>query len=222
MIQKLLDLGERPVKDIMTPRTDVVGLDIAGDAEMHAETIRKNHYRHMPVYEGSLDNILGAVTCLDYLLLEPKLPVREVMRKVLFVPESKRIDDLLETFRMQNERFAVCIDEYGGTAGIVTQEDVLEEIFGEFYDEYAKVDQPIRQLETGTFVVEGKLPLQDFNEYFLSRLASEDASTVGGFLLEKMGVVPLHGAKYETEDFEFVIQSMIRHRIQHVLVRRKT
>jgi len=222
MIQKLLDLGERPVKDIMTPRTDVVGLDIAGDAEMHAEIIRKNHYRHMPVYEGSLDNILGAVTCLDYLLLEPKLPVREVMRKVLFVPESKRIDDLLETFRMQNERFAVCIDEYGGTAGIVTQEDVLEEIFGEFYDEYAKVDQPIRQLETGTFVVEGKLPLQDFNEYFLSRLASEDASTVGGFLLEKMGVVPLHGAKYETEDFEFVIQSMIRHRIQHVLVRRKT
>ena len=113
------------------------------------------------------------------------------------------------------------MDEHGGTAGVVTQEDILEEIFGEFYDEYAKVENPIRRLGVDTYAVEGKLPLQEFNEHFLAKLEAEEATTLGGFLLEKMGVVPLRGAKYETEEFEFVIQSMIRQRIQQVLVRKK-
>ena len=99
--------------------------------------------------------------------------------------------------------------------------DVLEEIFGEFYDEYEKVENPIRRLGVDLYIVEGKVPLQDFNDYFLAKLEAEEASTLGGYLLEKMGVVPVKEAKYETEDFEFVIQSMIRQRIQHVLVRKK-
>ena len=221
MIQKLLDLGERPVKDIMTPRTDVVGLDIADSEETHAMTIKSNHYCHMPVFQESLDNILGVVTGLEYLLAEPRPQVKDILKKALFVPESKRIDDLLETFRTQDEQFAVCVDEYGGTAGIVTHEDVLEEIFGEFYDEYANIENPIRQLGAGAHVVEGKIPLQDFNAYFLSNLESEESTTLGGYLLEKMGEVPARGAKYETEDFEFTVQSMIRQRIQHVLVRKR-
>ncbi len=221
MIQKLLDLGERPVKDIMTPRTDVIGLDIEDSEETHAMTIKSNHYRHMPVFQESLDNILGVVTGLEYLLAEPRPQVKDILKKVLFVPESKRIDDLLETFRTQDERFAVCVDEYGGTAGIVTQEDVLEEIFGEFYDEYASIENPVRQLGAGTHVVEGKISLQDFNAYFLSNLESEESTTLGGYLLEKMGEVPVRSAKYETEDFEFTVQSMIRQRIQHVLVRKR-
>jgi putative hemolysin len=221
MIQKLLDLGERPVKDIMTPRTDVIGLDIESSEETHAMTIKNNHYRHMPVFQESLDNILGVVTGLEYLLAEPRPQVKDILKKALFVPESKRIDDLLETFRTHDERFAVCVDEYGGTAGIVTQEDVLEEIFGEFYDEYASIENPVRQLGAGTHVVEGKISLQDFNAYFLSNLESEESTTLGGYLLEKMGEVPVRSAKYETEDFEFTVQSMIRQRIQHVLVRKR-
>ena len=175
----------------------------------------------MPVFQESLDNILGVVTGLEYLLAEPRPQVKDILKKALFVPESKRIDDLLETFRTQDEQFAVCVDEYGGTAGIVTQEDVLEEIFGEFYDEYANIENPIRQLGAGAHVVEGKIPLQDFNAYFLSNLESEESTTLGGYLLEKMGEVPARGAKYETEDFEFTVQSMIRQRIQHVLVRKR-
>lgn len=221
MIQKLLDLGERPVKDIMTPRTDVIGLDIESSEETHAMTIKNNHYRHMPVFQESLDNILGVVTGLEYLLAEPRPQVKDILKKALFVPESKRIDDLLETFRTHDERFAVCVDEYGGTAGIVTQEDVLEEIFGEFYDEYASIENPVRQLGAGAHVVEGKISLQDFNAYFLSNLESEESTTLGGYLLEKMGEVPVRSAKYETEDFEFTVQSMIRQRIQHVLVRKR-
>lgn len=143
------------------------------------------------------------------------------MREPLFVPESKRIDDLLETFRSKNERFAVCVDEFGGTAGVVTQEDILEEIFGEFYDEYAKVENPIRRLGEDLYLVEGKTSLQDFNDFFSSHLKSEEATTLGGYLFEKMGVVPAKGAILNTEQFDFVIQDMIKQRIHQVSVRRK-
>jgi putative hemolysin len=222
MIQKLLELGERPVKDIMTPRTDLVGLDIEESSEKHEELIRKFHYSRLPVFQGSMDQILGVVESQRYLLQEPLPDVKQVMREPLFVPESKRIDALLETFQVKNERFAVCVDEFGGTAGVVTQEDILEEIFGEFYDEYAKVDNPIRRLGEDLYVVEGKVSLQDFNEFFSCHLVAEEATTLGGYLFEKMGVVPVKGATLTTEQFDFVIQDMVRQRIHQVSVRRKS
>ena len=221
MIQKLLDLGERPVKDIMTPRTDLVGLDIEEPSEKHEELIRKYHFTRLPVFQGSLDHVLGIVESQNYLLQEPRLDAKQVMREVLFVPESKRIDELLETFRLKNEHLAVCVDEFGGTAGVVTQEDILEEIFGEFYDEYAKVENPIRRLGEDLYLVEGKVNLQEFNNFFSSHLAAEEATTLGGYLFEKMGVIPVKGAVLNTEKFDFVIQDMVRQRIHQVMVRRK-
>ncbi len=222
MIQKLLDLGERPVKSIMTPRTDLVGLDIDEAPERHEELIRKYQFSKLPVFQGSLDQILGVVESQDYLLQEPLADLKQVMREPLFVPESKRIDDLLETFQVKNERFAVCVDEFGGTAGVVTQEDILEEIFGEFYDEYAKVENPIRRSGEDLYLVEGKTSLQDFNDFFSSHLKSEEATTLGGYLFEKMGVVPVKGAALSTEQFDFVIQDMIKQRIHQISVRRKS
>jgi len=176
----------------------------------------------LPVFQGSLDQVLGIVESQNYLLQEPRLDVREVMRETLFVPESKRIDELLETFRAKNENLAVCVDEFGGTAGVVTQEDILEEIFGEFYDEYAKVENPIRRLGEDLYLVEGKVNLQEFNEFFSVQLAAEEATTLGGYLFEKMGVVPSKGIVLNTELFDFVIQDMVRQRIHQVMVRRKS
>jgi putative hemolysin len=221
MIQKLLDLGDRPIKDIMTPRTDLVGLDVEESPEKHETLIRKYHFSRIPIFQGSLDHILGVVELQSYLLEEPRPDVKQVMKEPLFVPESKKIDDLLETFRTRNERFAVCVDEFGGTAGVVTQEDILEEIFGEFYDEYAKVESPIRRLGEDLYLVEGKVSLQEFNDFFSSQLVAEEAATLGGYLLEKMGVVPVKGAVWNTDSFNFVIQDMIRQRIHQVTVRRK-
>ncbi len=222
MIQKLLELGERPVKDIMTPRTDLIGLDIEEASEKHEELIRKYQFTRLPVFQGSIDHILGVVESQSYLLQEPLADVKQVMQEPLFVPESKRIDDLLETFRSKNERFAVCVDEFGGTAGVVTQEDILEEIFGEFYDEYSKVENPIRRSGDDLYLVEGKVSLAEFNDFFSAHLAAEEATTLGGYLFEKMGVVPVKGAVLDTEQFNFVIQSMVRQRIHQVMVRRKS
>lgn len=222
MIQKLLELGERPVKDIMTPRTDLIGLDIEKPPAQHEDLIKKYHFTRLPVFQGSLDHVLGVVESQRYLLQEPRPDVKQMMKEPLFVPESKRIDDLLETFRNKNERFAVCVDEFGGTAGVVTQEDILEEIFGEFYDEYAQIENPICRLGEDLYRVAGKVSLQEFNNFFSSHLVAEEASTLGGFLFEKMGVVPVKGAVLNTELFDFVIQDMVRQRIHHVTVRRKS
>ncbi|MEI7752385.1 MAG: hemolysin family protein, partial [Candidatus Omnitrophota bacterium] len=222
MIQKLLELGERPVKDIMTPRTDLIGLDIEEPSGKHEELIRKFHYTRLPVFQGSIDHILGVVESQNYLLQEPLPDVKQVMAEPLFVPESKRIDDLLETFRTKNERFAVCVDEFGGTAGVVTQEDILEEIFGEFYDEYSKVENPIRRVGEDLYLVEGKVSLAEFNDSFSAHLVAEEATTLGGYLFERMGVVPVKGSVFNTEQFDFVIQDMVRQRIHQVTVRRKS
>lgn len=222
MIQKLLDLGERPVKDIMTPRTDLIGLDLEEPTEKHEELIKRYHFTRLPVFQGSLDHILGVVESQNYLLREPRPDIKQMMREPLFVPESKRIDDLLETFKIKNERFAVCVDEFGGTAGVVTQEDILEEIFGEFYDEYAKVENPFRRLGEDLYLVEGKVNLQEFNDFFSSHLAAEEATTLGGYLFEKMGVVPVKGAVLNTEQFDFTVQDMVRQRIHQVMVRRRS
>jgi len=221
MIQKLLELGERPVKDIMTPRTDLIGLDIEEPSEKHEELIRKFQFTRLPVFQGSMDHILGVVESQSYLLQEPLSDVKQVMSEPLFIPESKRIDDLLETFKIKNERFAVCVDEFGGTAGVVTQEDILEEIFGEFYDEYAKVENPVRRLGEDLYLVEGKISLSEFNDFFSSHLAAEEATTLGGYLFEKMGIVPVKGMALNTKRFDFVVQDMIRQRIHLVTVRRK-
>lgn len=219
MLQKLLELGERPVKDIMTPRIEVAALNLEDSKDKHEEMIRKHHFSHFPVYQKNVDNLMGVISVQEY-MLNRQAAVQNLIREPLYIPEVKRIDNLLAEFRAKNQNFAVCLDEYGGTAGIVTLEDILEEIFGEFYDEYAKVEHPVRSIGHNEFIVEAKMPLSDFNEYFSITLKSEDASTVGGFILEKIGELPEKGRVVKVPDCEFVIHEVIRHKkIRSVIVR---
>ncbi len=219
MIQKLLDLGERAVKDIMTPRTAIAALDIEEPREKHLEMIQKYHFSHFPVYQGSVDNLLGVVPVQEY-VLDRQTPAAQLLKQPLFIPEFKRIDDLLEEFRSKNKNFAVCVDEYGGTAGIVTLEDIFEEIFGEFYDEYAKPENPIRPAGNQEYLVEAKIPLSEFNEFFSLNLEAQETSTLAGFILEKIGEVPEKGKILSLPDCQMKIQDVIRHRlIRTVLVK---
>ncbi len=221
MLQKLFDLGERAVKDIMTPRTALAALDIEEPREKHLELIRKYHFSRFPVYQGTIDNMLGMIPVQDY-VLNTTVSMQQLLHQPLFIPEFKRIDDLLSEFRMKNEGFAVCVDEYGGTAGIVTIEDIFEEIFGEFYDEYAKPVNPIRALGQQEFIVEAKIPLEELNEYFSWKLEAKETSTFAGFILEKFGEVPEKGRVLELPECEIRIHDVIRQRlIRTVIVRPK-
>ncbi len=219
-LHELFELGNRPVREIMTPRPDVTGLDADEVVEKHFELIRKNHFSMMPVFQNSMDQVIGVVDVQTYLLAaEPRL--RKIMKKSLFVPETKKISDLLHDFRSRRENFAVCVDEHGGTAGVVTLEDVLEEIFGEFDDEYSQTQKPVRALDAESFLVEGKITLDDFNEHFQSLIKSESETTLGGYLMEQIGEIPAKGMRYESDQFEFQIQDMQRQRVRTVIVRKK-
>lgn len=219
MLQKIFDLGERPVRDIMTPRIDLAALNKDDPRQKQLQVVQEFHFTHFPVYQHSLDNILGVLSVQEF-VLNPDTPIQDHLKQPLFVPELKRIDDLLAEFRAQNQSFALCVDEYGGTAGVVTLEDILEEIFGEFYDEYAKVENPIRPLGHGEYIVEAKTPLADFNEHFSTHLKSEEASTLGGFVLEKLGRVPEKGQQLNTPECEIRIHDVIRQRrIRSVVVK---
>jgi len=221
MIQKLFELGERPVKDIMTPRIDVKALDVEDRHQEQMAMLHKHHFSHFPVFHESIDNILGVISAQEYMLHRDR-DLRDLMKQPLFVPETKLIDDLLTEFKGKKQNYAVCVDEYGGTAGIVTLEDILEEIFGEFYDEYAKVENPIRPFGHHEYLVEAKVSIADFNEYFSTRLEADEASTLGGFILEKLGEVPPKGKVISTSDCEIRVQEVIRkRRIQRVVVKLK-
>lgn len=221
MIHKLFELGERPVKDIMIPRIDVIALDINDSSQKHVEMMKDRHFAFLPVYQDNIDHILGVVSIQDYMLAGPGCNLKALLQQPLFIPVTKRIDEVLEAFREKETHFAVCVDEHGGTDGIVTQEDVLEEIFGEYYDEYETPKNPIRRFSNNEYLVEAKIGLTDFNDFFNSELKSENTSTLGGYILEFLGEVPPKDKTFEVAGFEMRIHDVIRHRIHHVMVRPK-
>lgn len=218
MIQKLFELGERPIRSIMTPRTDVVALRMGDSWEKQLETMKQFHFSLFPVYQESLDQIIGVVSTQE-VVLNGGCDLARFVKPVIYVPELKRIDDLLRDFQKGGHRFAVAVDEFGGTAGVVTLEDILEEIFGEFYDEYAKPEQPIRDIGMGEYLVDAKISIAAFNEFFKSDLLTKEAETLSGFILEKMGRVPRKNDVLELLQFAFRIHDMARQRILKVIVR---
>lgn len=218
MIQKIFELGERPVRSIMTPRTDLAALRLADPWEKQVEAMQQFHFSYFPVYQESLDQIAGVISTQE-VILSCERDLAKFLKPVIYVPELKRIDELLRDFQKTGDRFAVCVDEFGGTAGVVTLEDILEEIFGEFYDEYATPEQPIRELGMGEYLVDAKIHLSQFNEFFRTRLRAEEVETLSGFILQKMGRVPRKNDVLELPNFAFRIHDMARQRIVKVIVR---
>lgn len=222
MIQNLLELGEKCANDIMTPRIDLKALDVEDPRSEHLELMQRFHFSHFPVYRETIDNILGVIPAQEYILNE-KERMESFLVQPLFIPETKRIDDLLADFKKKNKQFAICLDEYGGTAGVVTLEDVLEEVFGEVYDEYAKVENPIRPFGHHEYLVDAQISLVDFNEYFSVELESEEANTLGGVILEKLGDIPAKGKILNLDECEIQIHEVFRRRrIRRVIVRVKS
>ena len=212
MLQGIFNLDEMMAREVMVPRTDAFMVDIEDDINVIMQEIIRQNFSRIPVYEGDKDNIIGLIH-IKKILAESftngfdQLNIRRIMQEPLFVPETIFVDDLLKSFRNTQNQMAILLDEYGGVSGIVTLEDLLEEIVGEIDDETDKTEIFVREIAENTFIVQGSMTLNDFNEHFGLDLSSDDVDTIAGFYLTGLGTIPSQDEKeaYELENNGFHI-----------------
>lgn len=221
MLHGIFDLTETRVRDVMLPRTEVVGIAAGADFREILEIVRNSGHSRFPVYNESLDQIVGIIHSKDVLAFADRpeqFSLVDNCRKPFFAPESKRVGVLLQTFRKKREHLAIVVDEYGGVEGIVTLEDVVEEIVGEIHDEYDIEEVDFRQLETRKYLVDGAVSLRTVNRRFHLALPEEHVTTLAGYLLQLMGKIPAEGDRCEAEGVLFSVRRMDGRRIEEVVM----
>ena len=212
MLQGIFNLDEMMAREVMVPRTDAFMVNIEDDINVIMPEILRQNFSRIPVYEGDKDNIIGLIHTKKILAESftngfDQLNIRRIMQEPLFVPETIFVDDLLKSLRNTQNQMAILLDEYGGVSGIVTLEDLLEEIVGEIDDETDKTEIFVREIAENTFIVQGSMTLNDFNEYFDLDLSSDDVDTIAGFYLTGLGTIPSQDEKeaYELDNNGFHI-----------------
>jgi putative hemolysin len=223
LLQSIVDFGDTLVREVMTPRPDIVAInDTATIGELRA-LFREQEYSRFPVYKESLDNIAGFVFVKDLILLgeaDDARAIQTLLRPALVVPETKRVPELLKMFQRQQAQCAIVVDEYGGTAGLVTAEDLLEEIVGEIRDEYDVESEPIVDEGNGRFLFSGKVDIDEVVERLKVPIEREGFETVGGFLLSHIGRVPAVGERFEIDGLAVEVLDAERRRINKVRISR--
>jgi putative hemolysin len=222
MLRNVISFGDTEVHSVMTPRIDLKAAQIGTTVAELIHLIIKCGHTRIPIYEGTVDRIVGVVLAKDLLmpLLEGRKDedVSKFIRPAYFVPENKRVDELLEEFRRSNLQFAVVQDEYSGTAGLATIEDLLEEIVGEIQDEYDAEEQLIVVAEDGTADADGRASLSDVNETMDLELPTDDYDTIGGFIFGMFGRPPLTGEQIDYELVRFHVTKSNGRRVQRVSI----
>lgn len=213
--------------EVMTPRTDVFAIDINDPPEEYIDELMELRYSRIPVYEDDSDNIIGILYIKDYLIQAREsgfdnVDIRQILRTPYFVPETKNIDSLFFELQKTKQHIAILIDEYGGFSGIVTMEDIIEEVMGEIDDEYDEEEPEIKQIRSDTWELEGSMDLDDIDEELGLDLESESSETIGGFLIDILGEIPDEddlGQPIEFENYIFTIQSVKDRRIEKVTMK---
>lgn len=225
LIQRVFEFGGHRVSQIMTPRTDIFALEVGESLATALPKIKDNRFSRIPVYEGTIDQIIGILYAKDLLPYSrhPELEVklRDLVHPVFFVPESKRIDELLREFQRNKVHMAIVVDEYGGVSGLVTMEDALEELVGEIVDEFDTEEILCRQVDPQTYVVSAKLPLDEFNEKLGVSIPREDADTIGGHVFHLFGKLPKRGESVSAHGLTLTIEHIKGTRILEIRVRRE-
>ena len=230
MIRSVLEFGETLVREIMVPRLDVVALDVDATLDEALETVVKSGHSRIPIYDEKIDNIKGVLYAKDLLARTHELSSRSIpglMRPAYFVPESKRADTLFKEMQTRKVHLAVVVDEYGGTAGIVTIEDLIEEIVGDIQDEYdLNEEAEYVQVRPNEYIFDGSINLDDFNDLMECDVSTEDNDTLGGYIFGLLGRVPEAGETLEIEQddctLKLRIESVEGRRIRKVHVLRVT
>jgi CBS domain containing-hemolysin-like protein len=223
LLQSIVDFTETVVREVMTPRPDIIA--IPADASLAELRIlfREEQYSRIPVFRKDLDNILGIVFVKDLVALPPgaEPPLTTLMRSAYMVPESKRVSDLLKEMQRRQAQTAIVVDEYGGTAGLVTVEDLLEEIVGEIRDEYDVEGETVTDEGAGTFVFSGKVNVDEVRDRLGVEIEREGFETLGGYLLSHLGHMPYVGETFEVDDLAVEVLEVERRRITKARVRRR-
>jgi len=226
MLRAVLNLDKTQVKDILVPRVDMVAVEVNDPPSRVVDLALTHGYSRIPLYEETVDQVAGIVYVRDLLrsLQEggiEKVSLRELARPALFVPESKRVYELLREFQERRVHIAIVVDEYGGTAGLVTIEDVLEEIVGEIEDEFQREQPKVEWVGEGEAIVDARLSLDDLKEHLAVEIEGEGFDTVGGFVYAHLGRVPNPGDEFTAEGVHIEVLSTTGRRIRRVKVRRQ-
>jgi magnesium and cobalt exporter, CNNM family len=224
LLQSIVDFGDTLVREIMTPRPDIVAIREDATIGDLIVLFREQEYSRFPVYKDSLDNIAGFVFVKDLVALDTRDNSRQitsVLRPAVIVPESKRVPELLKQFQRQQTQIAVVVDEYGGTAGLVTIEDMLEEIVGEIRDEYDVESEPVVDEGGGRFVFNGKVDIDEVNQRLNVQIDREGFETVGGYLLSHLGRVPAIGEQIDVDGLHIEVLDVERRRVNKVRMTRR-
>jgi CBS domain containing-hemolysin-like protein len=227
MIESVFELGDTVVREVMVPRPDIVVIERGKTVRQGLNLLLRSGFSRVPVVGENTDDVIGVIYLRDLVKKErseggASVKVEEAMRPAVFVPDSKPVDELLREMQSELGHIAVVVDEYGGTAGLVTLEDIVEEVVGEITDEYDREAPPVETLNDGSVRVTARLPVEDLEELYGVELPDEDVDSVGGLMASLLGRVPIPGATVEVSGLVLVAESAKgrRNRIGTVLVRK--
>lgn len=203
IISKVFELSEQRVSEVMQPRIEIVGVEKKSSFDEALSVFIESGYSKLPVYEENLDNIKGIILAYD--VFNKPNNLTDIIREVAFVPETKKSFEMLNEFLAKHISIAVVVDEFGGTAGIVTIEDIIEELFGEIKDEYDIEEDICRRISDGSYLISGKVEIDFINEKYDLKIPTGEYETIGGYIMSKIGKIPLPQEKYTIDNFEVLI-----------------
>ena len=222
MIYNVFDLGDARAKDVMVPRVHVTFADVNSTYDELIEIFREDKYTRLPVYEETTDNVVGTINMKDLLLYKntKEFNIRDILREAYFTYEYKAISELLVEMRQASFNIAIVLDEYGETSGLITLEDILEEIVGEIHDEYDENEEDyVKKIGEREYIVEGSLNLEDFNDRLDLEFTSDDYDSLGGFIIEHLDRLPIAGDSVTTpEGVQLIVDKLDKNRIEKVHV----
>lgn len=227
MIRNIFEFGDTMVKEVMVPRVDMACIPSEAKLNSILRLIKKMGHSRIPVYKETIDNIIGILYAKDLLVVyeqwyksKEKFDLKKIIRRAYFVPENKKIDDLLDIFQRDKIQIAIAIDEYGGTAGLVTMEDVVEEIVGEIIDEYDKETKLYEIIDNNTVIADGIISIDKINELLNIEISENDFETLGGFIYDLMGRVPNKNETIEYKNIQITIEQVVKNRIIRVIIKK--
>jgi gliding motility-associated protein GldE len=220
MIKGIFEFGETTAKEVMVPRIDMKCISADATLDDGIKLALETGHSRFPVFEESVDNIIGILYTKDILryLDKRKLKLRQITRPAYYVPETKKLDELLEEMQEKKTQIAIVVDEYGGTAGLVTLEDIIEEIVGEIWEEHEVIERPIQKIDDNSAIVLAKASIEDVNEELGINLPEEEFETIGGLIFNALGKIPTIGEAVEINGVSLIVEKMRGRRISLVKV----